>query len=125
MAVVTTSATQQLNSHQALNPPPLMKRMSPVPVGHASRVTMQQLNVNGTSTPIYTQPANSRGDSPPSGNPLATTCLSHPQPVRPKNSQEIQQQLQHQLQNMQSSMQPNWLCENNAEPPPPYPMGTA
>ena len=93
--------------------------MSPIP-GVGARVTMQPLNGNISTTPIYTQSSQTRDDSPPIGN-----ASGHPQPVRPKNSQEIQQQLQQQLQTMASNLQPNWLCENNAEPPPPYPMGTA
>ena len=99
--------------------------MSPVPVCHGARVTMQQfINGNIGTTPIYTQSGNARDNSPPMANTTATG-IGHPKPVRPPNSQEIQQQLQQQLQTMQTNLQPNWLCENNAEPPPPYPMGTA
>ena len=105
--------------NQAMNPPQLLKRMSPVP-GIGARVTMQPLNGNVNAAPINTQSSQLRDESPPIGN-----ASGHPQPVRPKNSQEIQQQLQQQLQTMASNLQPNWLCENNAEPPPPYPMGTA
>lgn len=105
--------------------------MSPVPASHGSRVTphdvrvMQQFNNNIGSAPIHAQSANARDESPPIANTPGTLIQGHPKPVRPPNSQEIQQQLQQQLQTMQSNLQPNWLCENNAEPPPPYPMGTA
>ena len=68
-----------------MNPPQLLKRMSPVP-GIGARVTMQQLNGNVNAAPINTQSSQLRDESPPIGN-----ASGHPQPVRPKNSQEIQE----------------------------------
>ena len=69
----------------ALNPPQLLKRMSPIP-GVGTRVTMQPLSGNVSTAPIYTQSSQSRDNSPPIGN---TSASGHPQPVRPKNYRGI------------------------------------
>jgi serine/threonine-protein kinase LATS1/2 len=99
--VLTSSMAQYSNSPIATSlPPPLLKRMSPVPSSHASRA-------QGGVIPV-----SQRGTSPVTTHPLKV-----------HNSREIQQQFQQQLQTIQSSIFP--ADSVGAEPPPPYPMGTA
>lgn len=82
-------------------PPPLLRRMSPVPAHSAQR---NQMIVSAAGV-------NQRGTSP------VTTAGAAP--LKVNNSREIQAQFQQQLQSMQ--MFPN----EHTEPPPPYPMGSA
>ena len=83
-------------------PPPLLKRMSPVPT-HASRATGIAVS--------HSQ----RGTSP--------VTTSHPMKVH--NTREMQQAVQQQLQMHQATSHIFPEDGKPLEPPPPYPMGSA
>ncbi len=106
-AVVTSSALSNPYSNTTTSlPPQLLKRMSPVP-GHASRAHQGGVAVSSAASQRGTSPVTTAGN-----------------PMKVHNTREIQQQLQQQLQSIQScSIFP--ADSVGAEPPPPYPMGTA
>ncbi|CAB4056206.1 LATS1_2 [Lepeophtheirus salmonis] len=96
-------------------PPPLLRRMSPIP----GRNSAQSCQPPPPQAPSSTTSSN-RGNSPVQSQPPP------PQPMRVHNSREIKQQFAQTLQSMQAlSVFPGDHLNGQAEPPPPYPMGTA
>ena len=94
-----------MNGHAAVSglmngsqPPMMLRRMSPVP-----------------GRPVTSVPVVTRGQSPVTGARTPTVA-----PMAVNNSLEVQAQVAHQMQALSI-----FSSDNQTEPPPPYPMGTA
>ena len=92
-----------MNGHSSVHmngsqQPMMLRRMSPVP-----------------GRPVTSVPVVTRGQSPVTGTRTPTVA-----PLVVNNSLEVQAQVAHQMQALSI-----FSSDNQTEPPPPYPMGTA